>query len=183
MNNKVVTNSSVIEAAFLKAKSQFKGLRKAPVSLIQKNISNSTMRAQPTLFVEEGFNIKRGYKIEISFVSKIDNKTPTSDLPFDVLVGWFAHELGHVLDYHSRSSAEMVVFGIKYLISDTFKQKVERKADILAIQNGFSEQILEAKKYILNHSDLNPLYKRRLEKYYYSIEDIEDIIVEKRARE
>jgi len=180
MQTEVITQSDTIQEAFDIAISGFAELHNTKVKLIQRRIPSTTMRAQPTLELFPGLQLKRIYKIEISYVCKIDNRTPTADLPLDVLVGWMAHELGHVRDYYERSNLEMLQYGFKYLTSHAFKKQVERQADIFAIQNGYGDEIIQAKRYILSHADLDPKYKRQLEKYYCSIEEIEEMIVDSR---
>jgi hypothetical protein len=51
----------------------------------------------------------------------MDNpKFPGGRVPYNVIVGWLAHELGHVLDYKDRSSINLMWFGVMYYFSHDF---------------------------------------------------------------
>jgi hypothetical protein len=95
------------------------------------------------------------------------------DVPKKVMTGWFAHELGHLVDYQSYTNLGMINYGLKYLFSDSFKMKTEHEADYIAIKKGFRKEIIATKEWLLNHNLVDQGYKDKLNKYYLSIEQVE----------
>lgn len=130
------------------------------------------MRAQPILNFQFWNRAKRHYRIDISNHTTLEHHVPLSELPEDVLVGWFAHELGHIVDYQHRTAIGMIRFGIGYFLMPTFRIGVERQADIYAIEHGFAEYLLATKTFILEQSSLPNHYKKRIQKYYMSPDEI-----------
>jgi hypothetical protein len=165
-----------LEEAFNEAKDRYEKLSSVPVRLSHRRLKNTSMQAQPVINAHVLDAGKRAYRIDIGFKAKMSDSLWMYDLPHPVLVGWFAHELGHVDDYHGRSVSNLALFGIKYLLSPGFRTETERRADRLAIEAGFANDLIETKQFILGVADLNPRYKRRLSKYYYSPEDIEELV-------
>lgn len=94
------------------------------------------------------------------------------EFPKDVLIGWLAHELGHIMDYCHRSTFQMILFGIKYLLSGIHIRKAERAADVYAIEAGLDKYIGDTKEYILSHSDLSDSYKEKIKRLYLGPEEI-----------
>lgn len=162
----------LIENCFLAALEGFHDLHTHQITLIQKTITKTTMRAQPLLNATFFFTSKRDYKIEISNHANLRNYIKVEELPEKVLIGWFAHELGHVQDYLNRSAWGMIKFGLGYSLFPTFQMGAERKADIYAIKAGFAKEILETKKYILSHTSLPSRYKDRIERFYMSPDEV-----------
>lgn len=146
----------------------------------KKEIKKSTMQARPTLGSFFRSRKNRTYVILISEKFKIaDKEFLTRHIPRDILIGWIGHELGHVMDYQDRSKVNLIWFGLKYLLSDSYIVEAERAADSFAVANGMEDYILKTKDFILNHADITPTYKNRIQKYYLSPEEIMDL-VEKR---
>lgn len=161
-------DNAFIEACFKKAVTGFKALKNNKIILSQKAIPTTNMRAQPVIN-SRIFNLqKRAYKIEISNHPNFAKYLRLEELPEGVLVGWFAHELGHVMDYFQRSAGNMIRFALGYSLFPNFRIGAERKADLYAIENGFAKEILTTKKFILEHSSLPGSYKNKIEKYYMS---------------
>lgn len=132
------------------------------------------MLAQPkvwTLFLPRS---KRGYQIIMSrkFVLEEGKTLGIEEFPKDVLIGWLAHELGHIMDYCHRSTFQMILFGLKYMLSGIHVKKAERAADVFAIEAGMHKFVGEATKYILSHSDLSEDYKDKIKRLYLGPEEI-----------
>ncbi len=165
-------HSSAIKENFKKALKGYPDLQSHQITVIQRPIPKTTMRAQP-VFDRFFFNKKkRRYKIEISNHAKLSEHIKIEELPEDVLLGWLAHEVGHLQDYVHRSARNIIGFGLGYLFFPTFRMGVERKADVFAINAGFANEIVKTKKYILEHSTLPNQYKNRIEKYYLSVDEV-----------
>ncbi|MDX1270837.1 hypothetical protein [Bizionia paragorgiae] len=159
----------------------FPQLKNTPIEFkFKKNIKKSTMQAQPTFGSLLKSKKNRSYVILISETVKISDTTfLTKDIPSPVLTGWIGHELGHIMDYRSRSNLNLIWFGFKYLFFDTHIIDAERAADTFAVQAGMSDYILKTKDFILNHSDIDADYKKRIVKYYLSPEEIMHLLEKK----
>lgn len=148
----------------------------------KKHIHKSTMQAQPAFFSLFGPRKKRHYKVLISERFQISGKEfETRDIPPDILVGWFGHELGHIADYKQRSSFNLFFFGLAYLLSDRHIRSTERTADAVAVSRGMESYILKTKEFLLNHSSISPGYRQRILKYYLSPEEIMALVDEREA--
>ena len=114
--------------------------------MVRKNF----MQAQPkwkSLFQSRK---SRAYIVLISKEFKVeDHHFAIDQIPKDVLIGWLGHELGHVMDYRSRSTISMIIFGIKYLYSKAHIKEVERAADDFAVKHGMGDYILKTKKFFI----------------------------------
>lgn len=160
-----------------KALSFYPELENTRIDFIFKdNIKNAVMQAQPRVKTLFKSKFKRTYKIKISrYLAVNDSTMGIEHVPADILVGWIAHELGHIMDYLERSSFQMIGFGIKYLTSRPFLMAAERKADTFAIQHGLADEIVKTKKYILNRPGLPKEYKERINRLYISPEEVRHI--------
>lgn len=173
---KIIPESIKKEAKI--ALSHYPELRNTPIEFkFKTSIKKSTMQAQPTF--ESIFKRKknRGYKILISKKFHIEHKEfDIENVESNVLIGWFGHELGHVMDYRDRSTLGMLIFGLKYLFSKAHLKEVERTADMIAVNHGMSRYILATKDFILNNVHISAEYKARIEKLYMSPEEIMEIV-------
>lgn len=160
------------------ALSFYPGLKKVPIEFkFKDNIKKSTMQAQPKLSGLFKARKNRKYVVLINKKIQIENDDfNILDVDDKVLTGWFGHELGHIMDYRTRSAASMVLFGIKYLFSKSFLKKAERTADRYAIEQGMGDYILATKNFILNNSKISSNYKARIKALYLSPEEIMDMI-------
>ncbi|MEQ8625722.1 MAG: hypothetical protein RJQ00_02085 [Vicingaceae bacterium] len=126
----------------------------------------ATMQAQPIIGFLNLFSGKKRYKIKVGYNIKDEESLKLVNLPDDVLIGWFAHELGHVLDYRQYSNLQMLGFGIRYLFSNKHRKQVEHDADYIAIAHGFENEILALKQYILKNKLINEAYKNQIKDFY-----------------
>ncbi len=154
----------------------FAPLCERSLTLRRTRLRHHTMRAQPV--VDFGFFDKdqRRYRVDISNHAHIREYVRIAELPREVLIGWLAHELGHVMDYLHRSGTNLIDFGLRYLWSDPFRSEAERRADLYAIQYGFSDYLRATKQYILQHAHLPKAYKAAIRKYYMSPAELEQVV-------
>ena len=169
---KNVSSDKIINA-FHKVLDKYQSLHKYEITLVQGRIKESTMQAQPVVSLKALFKGVKSYQIKIAEFVRDSEEIRVEDLSEDVLVGWFAHEMGHLVDYEPYNNLEMIKYGVKYMLSDQFKRKVEYAADYIAITYGFKQEILASKHFILNNELLDKAYKAKIRKYYLSIEDVE----------
>ncbi len=164
--------SQHIEDCFYKAYKGFPEVWEHRLVVRKKRMNRTTMQAQPIFNFAFFSKEKRHYRIDFSNNMHLKTRVRVSELPEEVLVGWFAHELGHVVDYLPRSACNMAKFAMGYLMHPNFRIGAERKADIFAIKHGFAEAIISTKKFILEKSQLPNEYKKRIELYYMSADEV-----------
>lgn len=162
-----------IKTAFLEVWEQYKELHSYGFEVIQSNVSGSTMQAQPLIDLSDIFGKNRQYKLDVAETVLDSDDLFISDLPKSVLRGWFAHELGHIVDYENHSNAGMIAYGIRYVLSDKYKREREHEADSIAIRHGFRKDVIAAKKYILENDFISPAYQEQIKRYYMSISGAE----------
>lgn len=170
-----ITNvkSEKIINAFMTVVERYQSLHQYDITLTQSRIKSSTMQAQPVFNFNSLIKGVKSYQVKIGKYVRDSDNIKVEDLSEDVLVGWFAHELGHIVDYEPYSTFEMIKYGLKYVFSDEFKKKVEYAADYIAITYDFKKEILASKRYILENDLLDDAYKNKIKKYYLSIDDVE----------
>lgn len=171
-----------LRRSFYIALHYFPELHERVIIIRKKDTGGATMTARPMVNRFLFNKKKRHFIISINPIIKVDEKTSVEAVPEKVLSGWFAHELGHIVDYLDRSGWDLIRFGIYYWLSETFRIGAERKADVYAIGHGCADYIMGTKKFILEHSDLSNVYKKRIEKYYMSPDELA-IMLNKEADE
>ncbi len=168
--------SDFVKDCFLEAAAAFPALRDRHLTLRRIRLTEHTMRAQPVLNGRFFNTEQRQYRIDISSHIRIEEHVRIPDLPRPVLMGWLAHELGHVVDYLHRSALNLTRFGILYAAHSPFRSAAEYRADQFAIDHGFSDELIACKRYILNHAHLPRRYKKRIRRYYMSPDEIEEVV-------
>lgn len=144
-----------------------------------ENIKHSIMQAQPLFKSFFKPPHKRVYVIRMRRNFQIEGEQQEiRQLPFNVLVGWLGHELGHVMDYLHRSATSMLGFGIGYVFSPNFVKGAERTADEFAVSHGMGPYIEETKNFILNHADFPETYKNKIRTLYLSPDEIMEMVQE-----
>lgn len=168
------TIPAIIEKNVLKALSFYPELKKTPIRFVFKQaIRSSVMQAQPVFNTLIGNRKSRAYRINISSLFKLTHTAvPIHQLPDTIMIGWIGHELGHIMDYESRSNLDMVGFGIGYVFSADYVKKVERIADSYAVSHGLGNYLIETKRFILDHAELPQAYKDKIARLYVSPEEI-----------
>ncbi|WP_373521984.1 hypothetical protein [Aquiflexum sp.] len=156
----------------LEALSYFPELDEVNISFeFKEKISGAVMQAQPKIFslFADGKE-KRKYRVKITreLVFGDGEMLAIEEVPFDALVGWIGHELGHVMDYLNRSTADMMHFGARYLMSKQRVTEAELTADGYAIGCGMGHQILANKNFILDNDGFEEDYKDKIRNLYMS---------------
>lgn len=176
--NKIIPPS--IEDEVRIALSHFPELIDTPIEFrFKPRIKNSFMLAQPKFSGIFNKRKNRSYYIMISEKFNIDDdEFGVNDLPTDVLIGWIGHELGHIMDYRDRRGFNLMIFGLRYLVSKRHIREAERAADTYAVNRGMGEYILATKDFILSHANLSEVYKARIKRLYLSPEEILELVEE-----
>ncbi|MEM9673628.1 MAG: hypothetical protein ACFB15_10270 [Cyclobacteriaceae bacterium] len=145
----------------------------------KEDIRKSVMQAQPKVGSIFRGKKNRAYVVKISrYLELTHENLDISALPFEVLVGWIAHELGHIMDYKDRSGLSMIGFGAKYWLSKSYLKKAERRADMYALEHGLGDKVIKTKNYVLNHDEIPVWYKRRIKKLYMSPKEFSELLSE-----
>ncbi|MVN89968.1 hypothetical protein [Mucilaginibacter aquatilis] len=170
----------VLKTEILAALKYYPELKDTPIDFIfDPNTSKSIMLSQPVVGTFFRGQKKRSYVVKINpMFHMVHRSMPIEDAPKDVLIGWIGHELGHVMDYHSRNNWQLIGFGISYLCSEKSLMQAERNADKYAVQHGLGDYIIKTKNFILNNHDLPPEYIARIKRLYLSPQQILDLIKE-----
>ncbi|MEM9856031.1 MAG: hypothetical protein AAF843_01670 [Bacteroidota bacterium] len=180
MNIEIVNiRSDKIISAFKEVMERYTSLHDCHILLVQKKIKSSTMQAQPIFNFKSLLKGVKTYKVKLGIYVRDSDTLRVESLPKDVLTGWFAHELGHIVDYQPYSSWQMLRYGIRYVTSQKFKRKAEYAADTIAIAHGFAPQIIAAKKFIIENELMEQKYKDKIAKYYMTISEVELCVDEK----
>ncbi len=176
--NKIIPPS--IEDEVRIALSHYPELLDTPIEFrFKPRIKRSFMQAQPKFSGIFKKRKNRSYFIMISERFNIeDDEFGVKDLPKDVLIGWLGHELGHIMDYRDRKGFNLMIFGIRYLVSQKHIREAERAADTYAVNRGMGEYILATKDFILSHANLSEIYKARIKRLYLSPEEILELVEE-----
>lgn len=137
--------------------------------------SKSFMLAQPrlrTMILPRGW---RQYEIIISknYFTK-NPKFEDGRVPFDIVVGWIGHELGHVTDYLPMSSVSLALFGIRYYYSLDFIKKAEIAADTFAVKAGLIDYLVVSKEFGRNPAYFAQDYIDKLNSLYPSVADVKE---------
>ncbi len=95
-------------------------------------------------------------------------------LSVDAILGWYAHELGHVVDYERKSRLNIFWMGIQYLFSPKGRARMEYRADKIAIEHGYGCELLASvntsKKHLPNWK------KKQVERFYLKSAQLEELI-------
>jgi hypothetical protein len=168
--------SERIREWFTETLAAYPELRDRPIYLRKLPMKRSTMRAQPIIDRFFFRRATRHYRVDFSNHLNVTEHVLIQELPRDVVVGWFAHELGHIVDYLNRPVMGMISFGLRYALWSRYMRRAERVADTVAVNHGFGVEVRATKNYLLDHATLPPHYKSRLEKYYLSADELEGLI-------
>ncbi|WP_229369968.1 hypothetical protein [Fibrivirga algicola] len=165
---------AIIEKNVLTALSFYPALKDVPIRFVFKqSIKSSVMQAQPVFESLLSSRKSRSYRINISALFKLTHTAvPIHQLPDSIMIGWIGHELGHIMDYESRSNLGLVGFGVSYVLSAAYVKKVERIADAYAVEHGLGTYLVETKRFILDHAELPQTYKDKIARLYVSPEEI-----------
>ncbi len=169
-----------IEKEVIIALSHYPELKDTPIDFVfRKDILKSFMQAQPKWYGVWQSKRKRKYVVKITPALKLKEKSiPVENLPSEALVGWIGHELGHIMDYQTKTGLGLIRFGIGYLTSEKYLKKAEQTADLYAINHHLGSEILSTKNFILDNADIPLAYKERIRRLYMSPEEVMEYIDE-----
>jgi len=153
--------------------SSYSELHPYDIYIERGTIKSSTMYARPVFRLKalwEGFD---HYRLKVAFHVRDSQNLKVNHLDLNVLKGWIAHEMGHLVDYLDRSVLEMAIYGVRYIWSKKFAKEVEHKADKIAVYHGFYEAIKATKRFLFFHEEIHPSYSEKLKSTYMSLDALE----------
>jgi len=166
-----------LQLPFYVALSHFPELQNARIEVKSKTMF-TTMQARPSNASIFKKRSSRRYNIYINDRKGKDKGIPLSCLNFNARVGFFGHELAHLLDYESRSGLNLIGVGLKYSFSKKYKRHTERETDMQAIRHPLGYALYESKMCILHgdKEEVPPAYKANAREHYMSDNEILDWI-------
>ena len=116
-----------------------------------------------------------GYASPFSLDLYIDiNRINEYKWPKEAVTGLFAHELGHIASYETRSYLNRMLFIWNFYLSDAARREVEREADMIAIKEGYGKELVLTRTLAIR--DYDDKRVRKMRDVYYWPEELEDII-------
>jgi len=131
----VELNRNQLANIFQEAKRRYPELENADINLTFSKGWFFTMQS----FVKFSsiFNKKRKYCINVD----LRKKNVLSKLSEDNIMGWFGHELAHIVDYETMSLLKFFIFGLRYVFDLKFRFSVEKRINAFAYNNGFAKEL------------------------------------------
>jgi len=148
------------EAAFAKAKARYPKIQDLNIELRLRKSIFFTMRA--SVVPSSLFTKKRRYIVCVNLL----RKDIVSVLSEEDLIGWFGHELAHIIGYEALSNSELLAFAFKYIFNLKFRFSVEKRVNTFTCNNGFSRELFGVWKKFLSLDNVNKRYKDYIRKNY-----------------
>lgn len=173
--NKTVPDS--LQLPFYVALSRYPELYNSRI-VVQGSIMFNTMQARPAKSTILRNANKRVYKIFINNRKGKYKGISLAKMNFNVRVGFFGHELAHLLSYKRKSSLQLFGMGAKYIFSKKYKRYVERQTDMETIRRGLGYPLYESKRLILygNNTGITPEYRKSSRRNYMTDAEVADAI-------
>jgi hypothetical protein len=153
-----------IKSAALIALSRYPELKNTRIEFLFKNIT-ATMETRPKINLK-AFTKDRTYHVFINLNEGKNRALNIDSLSETIKIGWIAHELGHVVDYESRTAFSLMAMGLFYVSVPSFKRNIEQSVDIITIRHGLGWEHCEGVEYLLDKSNATEKYKKNNLKYY-----------------
>lgn len=149
-------------------------LQNSNITFLFDNIS-STMNVQPIIDFSIFKKESRKYKITIN---KNEGKVIGLDffkMDKETRIGWFAHELSHIVDYTNKSSFDLLCFLINYFTSKHFIKETEKRIDKSVIYRGLGNELIRGVAISTTSSELSKEYQNKLKRLYLSPIELDSI--------
>lgn len=159
----IFMNKEKIQQSFLSVIRVFPELKDTEIR-IEFHTKNQCMFAQPIFSSLLSPAINRKYRILIP--KKEPFTTFLNSLDDEIIDGWLAHELSHILSYKKMSNGKLVLFGIKYILSKKFLRQVEKETNEEAYKRGFSKGLSRGGDAIISSTILPKSYGEFIKRNY-----------------
>ncbi|MBN2485278.1 MAG: hypothetical protein JXB34_04850 [Bacteroidales bacterium] len=118
---------------------------------------------------------KRTYVLLITEKFSMNADSIYNQLGPCAIIGVLGHELSHIADYSTKTNAELLFFGIKYVIN---RREIEKQTDLAAIEHGFGPGLVEFTRFIHHSPLVDKKYRNKKSKYYLSAVDLESSLTD-----
>ncbi len=154
-------------AIFNNTRNRFLALHKVNIEIVSTPIYLATMKCRPKI---TSFLLpwkKHDYVISVNSKKNFSRYSiPIGSLNDIVLTGWFAHELGHIVQYEKMNLIEFITFPFRYFLDLDFRKNFEIGATDIARAIGFENEFSEVEKFLMNDGRINKKYRDRFKKFY-----------------
>ncbi len=158
--------NNVLET-FTNTKSRFFQLQNVNIELVPTPLYLATMKCRPktTSFLFPWK--KHEYVISVNSKEKFSRYSiPVHSLNDILLTGWFAHELGHIVQYERMNLIEFITFPFKYFLDLDFRKNFEIEATDIAREVGFKNEFNEVENFLVNDQRVSKKYQERFKRFY-----------------
>ncbi|CAN5390079.1 hypothetical protein BH10ACI1_BH10ACI1_00160 [soil metagenome] len=137
-----------------------------------ENIKVKTFRSQTTFFKAQ-FSFARYLTFQSMRTTIFVNPIVLErNAPEEGIRSILAHELAHALYYKQKNRLELV--GLVNLVNDGFTAKFERKADLIAIERGYGENLIKYREWLYQNVSAKSLAEKK--RNYFTPEEISLLI-------
>lgn len=159
-----------IEEIFYKAKKYYPELDNISIKLKYTPLFYETMTATPSIYSFLFPWKKRSYVISINSGKQFGRyNVPISSFNDSILLGWFGHELAHLIQYEKMDWLEIMFLPYNFIFNQQFRKKFELEADKITKERGLEKELIKGIKFILEDQRVNRLYKEKTKKYYSQV--------------
>ena len=148
------------EHIFVKTKERYDELQDVEINLRFHNECFFSMRA--SIYLSSFFKKKRRYFINVN----LKRSNIFLKLSEDDLMGWFGHELAHIVDYETMNNFKLLLFTFKYIFDLKFRFFVEKRINVLTSNNGLAKELFYVWKKFVSMDQVSDKYKRYIIKNY-----------------
>jgi len=136
----------------------------------RKAILECSLQARPKYYSLISSRADRKYVILIN--EDEENPVHPSKSDFAAQVGFFAHELAHIVDYEEMTKSELISTAWNYYFDPEFKKELEQKTDKIAIERGAGYLKYHASCFVFYQSNASEEYLEKKKKFYFTPEQI-----------
>jgi hypothetical protein len=158
-----------IQERFEHVRKHYKELDTTDIRLRFFPLFYATMEARPSIvdFITNHKKDKRKFIIMINTSEGYrEYAFPLYNVSNEILDGWLAHELGHIVFYQTLSHHKLALVPLRFMFDKKYKKFIESGADTLAEQHGFKQALHKGIELRLNDPSVSQEYKERLRKFY-----------------
>jgi len=165
-----IEQTDTLEKMFLGVLLNYPEIKSGSVELVPTKKKRHMMWARPT--IGSLFWGKMKCKVFVSTDTMYSGFIDT--LSTEAVLGWYAHELGHVVDYERRGKGGSFWMGIQYLFFPKGRARLEYRADRIAIEHGYGCELLVSVNTSKKHL---PSWKRKqIERFYLKKAQLEELV-------
>lgn len=172
-NAPAVSYDSALLLPSILALQYYPELEETSIEFRRKKIG-TLMAARPKLNFIFRKRAKREYVIFINTLPGNECNHLLKDMTVCAKTGIIGHEYAHILTYEEMSNGRLLLFACTYLFR---KKKIERETDLIAVERGLGDQIMDFNRHIFRSEHASKKYLRKKQRNYLSIAEIEMLLI------